>query len=52
MRVRRAAAPTPGVISITVTVNEPANHRITTGALTDPETTDLLRPGPAGITPA
>ncbi len=38
-----AAAATVGVIAITVTVNEPANHRFTGGTLTDPETTDLLR---------
>jgi anthrone oxygenase-like protein len=37
-----AAAATAGVIAITVTVNEPANHRFTGGTLTDTETTDLL----------
>ena len=37
-----AAATTLGVIAITVTVNEPANHRFTGGALTDPETRTLL----------
>lgn len=38
-----AAAATAGVIAITMTVNEPLNHRFTEGTLTDPETTDLLR---------
>jgi hypothetical protein len=38
-----AAVATAGVIAITVTVNEPANHRFTGGGLTDAETTDLLR---------
>ena len=38
-----AAAATAGVIAITVTVSEPANHRFTGGGLTDEETTDLLR---------
>ena len=37
-----AALATVGVIGITVTVNEPANHRFTSGTLTDTETTDLL----------
>ncbi|MGY1640605.1 anthrone oxygenase family protein [Geodermatophilus sp. SYSU D00703] len=37
-----AALATAGVIGITVTVNEPANHRFTAGTLTDPETTELL----------
>ena len=37
-----AAAATVGVVAVTVTVSEPANHRFTGGALTDPETTDLL----------
>jgi uncharacterized membrane protein len=37
-----AALATAGVIGITVTVNEPANHRFTAGTLTDTETTDLL----------
>jgi hypothetical protein len=31
-----------GVIAITATVNEPANHRFVSGELTGPETTDLL----------
>jgi hypothetical protein len=38
-----AAVATGGVIGITVTVNEPVNHRFTSGTLTDPETRDLLR---------
>jgi hypothetical protein len=38
-----AALATVGVIGITVTVNEPANHKFTGGTLTDPETADLLR---------
>ncbi len=38
-----AAAATAGVVAITLTVNEPANHRFTAGGLTDAETTDLLR---------
>src|SRR3712207_1528266 len=37
-----AAATTLGVIAITVTVNEPANHQFTAGALTDAETRHLL----------
>jgi hypothetical protein len=37
-----AAATTLGVIAITVTVNEPANHQFTAGALTDAETRNLL----------
>ncbi len=38
-----AAAVAPGgVIAITLTVNEPANHRFTAGSLTDAETRDLL----------
>ncbi len=37
-----AALTTAGVIGITVTVNEPANHQFTAGTLTDPETTELL----------
>ena len=37
-----AAATTLGVIAITVTVNEPANHQFTAGALTDAETSHLL----------
>jgi hypothetical protein len=37
-----AAAATVGVVGITVTINEPANHRFTTGALTDTATTELL----------
>jgi uncharacterized membrane protein len=37
-----AAAATVGVIGITVTVNEPANHQFTTGRSTDAETTELL----------
>ena len=38
-----AAVATAGVVAITLTVNEPANHRFTDGPLTDSETTDLLR---------
>ncbi|MGY1705695.1 anthrone oxygenase family protein [Geodermatophilus sp. SYSU D00697] len=37
-----AAVATAGVLGITVTVNEPANHQFTGGTLTDPETTELL----------
>ena len=37
-----AAVATGGVIGITLTVNEPANHRFTAGSLTDAETRDLL----------
>ena len=37
-----AAAATASVIAITMTVNEPMNHRFTGGTLTDTETTDLL----------
>ncbi len=37
-----AAVATLGVVGITVTVNEPANHEFTGGALTDAETADLL----------
>jgi len=37
------AVATAGVIGITVTVNEPANHAFTDGALTDAETEALLR---------
>jgi uncharacterized membrane protein len=37
-----AALATAGVIGITVTVNEPANHQFTAGTLTDTETTGLL----------
>jgi hypothetical protein len=37
-----AAATTLGVIAITVTVSEPANHQFTAGALTDAETSELL----------
>ena len=37
-----AAAATVGVVAVTVTVSEPANHRFTGGSLTDTETTDLL----------
>jgi hypothetical protein len=37
-----AAATTLAVIAITVTVNEPANHRFAGGALTDSETAELL----------
>jgi len=38
-----AAMATGGVVAVTLTVNEPANHRFTSGSLTDPETQDLLR---------
>ncbi|SDM77336.1 protein of unknown function [Geodermatophilus siccatus] len=38
-----AAAAAGGVIAVTVTVNEPANHRFTSATLTDRETTELLR---------
>jgi uncharacterized membrane protein len=38
-----ATAATAGVIAITVTVSEPANHRFTAGTLTDTETRDLLQ---------
>ncbi|MGY1809294.1 DUF1772 domain-containing protein [Blastococcus sp. SYSU D00669] len=38
-----AAVATGGVIAITLTVNEPANHRFSEGSLTDDETQDLLR---------
>ena len=38
-----AAVATAGVVAITLTVNEPANHRFTDGPLTDRETTELLR---------
>jgi uncharacterized membrane protein len=37
-----AAGATAGVVAITVTVNEPANHRFAGGALTDSETVELL----------
>ncbi len=37
-----AAAAAAGVVAITVTVNEPMNHRFTAGHLTDAETADLL----------
>ncbi len=37
-----AAAATVGVVAVTVTVSEPANHRFTGGSLTDTETTELL----------
>ncbi len=37
-----AAAATVGVVAVTVTVSEPANHRFTGGSLTDAETTELL----------
>jgi len=37
-----AAGAAAGVIAVTVTVNEPANHRFTAGTLTDAETTQLL----------
>jgi hypothetical protein len=37
-----AAGATVGVLAITVTVNEPANHRFVAGELTGPETTELL----------
>jgi uncharacterized membrane protein len=38
-----AAGAAAGVIAVTVTVNEPANHRFTSATLTDRETTELLR---------
>jgi hypothetical protein len=37
-----AAAATAGVVAITITINEPANNRFTSGALTDSETAELL----------
>lgn len=37
-----AAGAAVGVVTITVAVNEPANHRFTSGAITDEETADLL----------
>ena len=37
-----AATAVAGVVVITVTVNEPMNHRFTAGPLTDAETTGLL----------
>ena len=37
-----AAAGAVGVVGVTVTVNEPANHRFTSGELGDEETTTLL----------
>jgi uncharacterized membrane protein len=37
-----AAGATAGVIAITATVNEPANHRFVSGELTGPQTTELL----------
>ena len=37
-----AATAVAGVVAITVTVNEPMNHRFTAGPLTDAETTSLL----------
>ncbi|WP_448612593.1 anthrone oxygenase family protein [Modestobacter sp. URMC 112] len=37
-----AAAAAAGVVAITVTVNEPMNHRFTDGPLTDAETASLL----------
>ncbi len=37
-----AAGATAGVVAITVTVNEPANHRFAGDALTDGETVELL----------
>ncbi len=37
-----AAAGAAGVVAITVTVNEPMNHRFTAGHLTDAETANLL----------
>jgi hypothetical protein len=37
-----AAGATAGVVAITATVNEPANHRFVSGDLTASETTDLL----------
>ena len=36
-----AVAATAGVVAITVTVNEPANHQFTCGGLTDSQTIDL-----------
>jgi Domain of unknown function (DUF1772) len=38
-----AAVATGGVVAITLTVNEPANARFTSGSLSDGETADLLR---------
>jgi uncharacterized membrane protein len=38
-----AAGAAASVIAVTVTVNEPANHRFAAGTLTDGETTTLLR---------
>ncbi len=38
-----AAVATGGVVAITLTVNEPANARFTSGSLSDAETRDLLR---------
>lgn len=38
-----AAGAAAGIIAVTVTVNEPANHRFTSATLTDRETTELLR---------
>ncbi len=37
-----AATAAAGVVAITVTVNEPMNHRFTAGQLTDAETSSLL----------
>ena len=37
-----AAAAAAGVVAVTVTVNEPINHRFTADGLADAETTDLL----------
>jgi Domain of unknown function (DUF1772) len=37
-----AAAAAAGVVAITITVNEPLNHRFTAERLTDPETAELL----------
>jgi hypothetical protein len=37
-----AAAAAAGVVAITITVNEPMNHRFTAGQLTDAETAKLL----------
>ena len=37
-----AAAAAAGVVAITITVNEPMNHRFTAERLTDAETADLL----------
>jgi anthrone oxygenase-like protein len=42
MAATTAAATTLGAIAITVTVNEPANHRFAGGELTDAETRNLL----------